>query len=134
MTAADTSVVVPAFASWHEDHAAATAAVRAGTRLPAHVVAESFAVLTRMPPPYRVAPAPVAEFLARRFPDPPLGLDPDAYPILVRRLADAGLAGGSVYDALVGETARRAGAVLLTRDRRAALVYELLGVTVRTVA
>lgn len=38
-----------------------------------------------------------------------------------------GLAGGSVYDALIAWTAQRAGATLLTRDRRAVRVYEVLG-------
>jgi predicted nucleic acid-binding protein len=33
-----------------------------------------------------------------------------------------------VYDAVVGLTARHAGATLLTRDRRAREVYDLLGV------
>ncbi|HEX2798109.1 MAG TPA: VapC toxin family PIN domain ribonuclease, partial [Thermoanaerobaculia bacterium] len=37
--------------------------------------------------------------------------------------------GGAVYDALVAETARHAGATLLTRDRRAIAVYEKIGVT-----
>ena len=48
---------------------------------------------------------------------------------LIELAAEAGLAGGSIHDALVAATARRAGAVLLTRDRRAAPIYELFGAT-----
>ena len=39
-----------------------------------------------------------------------------------------GVAGGAVYDALVGEAARVNGCRLLTRDQRAKRTYELLGV------
>jgi hypothetical protein len=36
--------------------------------------------------------------------------------------------GGAIYDALVGATDKHAGVKLLTRDRRATRMYELLGV------
>ncbi|MEX2240756.1 MAG: PIN domain-containing protein [Burkholderiales bacterium] len=55
MIAADTSVVVAAFASWHEGHAAALRALGRGVRVPAHVLLESYSVLTRLPPPHRAA-------------------------------------------------------------------------------
>jgi predicted nucleic acid-binding protein len=64
LIAVDTSVVVAAFASWHEGHRAALECLRRGLRLPAHVIAA---------------------------------------------------------------TASRAGAALLSRDRRAAATYDLLG-------
>jgi predicted nucleic acid-binding protein len=38
--------------------------------------------------------------------------------------------GGAAYDALIGATARSAGAKLYTCDRRARATYELLGVDV----
>ena len=50
---------------------------------------------------------------------------------LVRRLARAGRMGGGVYDALVALTAKAAGAVLVTADRRAVAAYELVGVEIR---
>lgn len=37
--------------------------------------------------------------------------------------------GGATYDALVGATAKHAGATLLTRDRRAVAIYEVVGAT-----
>jgi len=47
---------------------------------------------------------------------------------LIEQAASNGIAGGSVYDALIAATVRHAGARLLTRDRRAANTYERFGV------
>jgi phosphomannomutase len=47
---------------------------------------------------------------------------------LVTSVAEAGLRGGSVYDALVGATAVQAGARLLTLDRPAARTYRSVSV------
>ncbi len=41
-----------------------------------HVAIETYAVLTRPPPPHRAPPAVVAESLVRNFPGPPLALRP----------------------------------------------------------
>lgn len=128
MTAVDTSVVVAAFASWHEGHALALLALARRPRLPAHVALESFSVLTRLPPPHRALPAVVSEFLSATFTAAPLALPAKEQFELVAIATRAGLAGGAIYDALVGATAKRAGATLLTRDRRALATYEALGV------
>jgi len=45
-----------------------------------------------------------------------------------------GIAGGSVFDALVGAVAVEHDVALLTRDRRALETYRALGVQVRIVA
>ena len=49
-------------------------------------------------------------------------------------LADAGVAGGAVYDALVALAVREADAELLTRDARAAATYAALRVRFRLIA
>ena len=126
MLAVDTSVVVAAFATWHDGHRAALVALDRRPRLPAHVLLESYSVLTRLPPPHRASPATASSFLELRFTAPPLGLPPDDYRGLVEKAMRGGLAGGSVYDALIAWTAKRAGATLLTRDRRAVRAYEVL--------
>jgi predicted nucleic acid-binding protein len=127
--AVDTSVVVAAFASWHEGHRAATAALGRKPRVPAHVLIETYSVLTRLPSPHK-APSPVvADFLARRFPQAPLTLPARAWSRLVGLASEAGIAGGAIYDALIGATAHHAGATLLTRDRRATAVYQKLGIS-----
>jgi predicted nucleic acid-binding protein len=118
---------VPAFASWHEGHRAAVAVLDRRPRVPAHVVVETYSVLTRLPPPHRAPADLVAAFLAERIPHPPLVLPPRGYRGLVELAAAHGLAGGSIHDALVAAIARHAGALLLTRDRRAAAVYERVG-------
>ena len=47
MKAADTSVVIAAFASWHEKHEAARRALDEGLRLIEHCSLETYSVLTR---------------------------------------------------------------------------------------
>ncbi len=128
MIAVDTSVVVAAFASWHEGHRSALAVLARHPRLPAHVAVESFSVLTRLPPPHRAPAVLVRDFLVGRFTSPLLTLKAEAYPVLIAEATAAELAGGSIYDALIAATARQARATLLSRDRRAAGIYELMGV------
>lgn len=128
MIAVDTSVVVAGFASWHEGHRSAAAALAHKPRVPAHVLVEAYSVLTRLPPPHRAPADLVATFLAERFPDAPLVLPARAHLELLDTSARNGLTGGAVYDALIAATARRAGATLLTRDRRARLVYDRMKV------
>lgn len=128
MIAVDTSVVVAAFASWHEAHQPATATLARGARLPAHVSLETYSVLTRLPPPHRAPATVVLDFLDARFLDAPLELPGPSYLPLLREMMEAGLAGGSIYDALVAATAKHAGATLVTLDRRAIAVYEAVGV------
>jgi hypothetical protein len=50
---------------------------------------------------------------------------------LLRSLAQLQIAGGAVYDALVGAAAKEAGRVLLSGDARAADIYRQLGVDFR---
>ncbi len=128
MLAVDTSVVVAGFAAWHDGHEAALTVLDRRPRVPAHVLIESYSVLTRFPPPHRTPPAIAMSFLKRRFVDPPLGLQPDDHARLVELVGRRGLAGGSVYDALIAWTVKLAGATLLTRDRRAIRAYETIGV------
>lgn len=127
MKVADTSVVVAAFASWHEHHDAANAAI-ARSRLLAHVAAETLSTLTRLPDPYRVEATPVWEFLAARFPAGWLTLDGDQVRDILSLAIERGISGGAIYDALVAGAARAADATLLSLDRRAERTYRELGV------
>ena len=128
MIAVDTSVVVAAFASWHEGHASAAAVLNRAPRIPAHVVVETFSVLTRLPPPHR-APADVVQaFLAQRFVDAPLVLPPRGHMELIDRARREGITGGAIYDALIATTVLHAGATLVTRDQRARTIYDRMRV------
>jgi predicted nucleic acid-binding protein len=126
--AADTSTVVAAFASWHENHDAAREVLDSGLRLVEHCALETYSVLTRLPPPHRSPGRVVCDFLAARFPEPLLRLSPRAYRNFVLQLADHGVSGGAAYDGLIAATAVANGAELVTCDRRALPVYEAYGV------
>lgn len=128
MIAADTSVSVPALLSWHEAHTECRHAAR-GAAIPAHALAETYSVLTRLP--RFLTSGDAARLLAAAFP-PDRVLLPSAelQHRLVARCADADIVGGAVYDAYIGLTAAEGGALLLTRDRRAARAYEALGVEI----
>jgi predicted nucleic acid-binding protein len=129
--AADTSVVVAAFASWHESHRLARTALRGGAVLVAHCALEAYSVLTRLPTPHRAPRGLVHEFLRTQFTEPYLVLRAAEQRALTARLVELGIDGGSVYDALVALTAASAGATLVSCDRRAATTYERCGVAVR---
>jgi predicted nucleic acid-binding protein len=126
----DTSVVVAAFATWHEAHEAARRILDEAPRIPGHVALEAYSVLTRLPAPHRAPAGQVSRFLEAAFREPWLTLPSQDLAPLIDRLVDLRITGGGIYDALIGATALRAGATLVTRDRRALLVYERLGVDV----
>jgi predicted nucleic acid-binding protein len=130
VNAVDTSVAIPAFASWHRAHSSALEVVNAGAVIPAHAAFETYSVLTRMPDPHRASPSSVLRFLTESFESDWLMLTADSMAVLLAELASHGIHGGSTYDGLIGATARSAGAKLLTRDRRAKSIYDLLGVEV----
>ncbi len=127
---ADTSVVVPAVASWHTAHLRARDAATEVSRLPTHVVLEVMAVLTRLPHGLAVSARVAMDVVRRAFPGQPLVLPTREVDPLLRAMADAQLVGGAVYDALIGATARHAGARLLSLDRRAAPAYRAVGAAV----
>ena len=127
----DTSVAVPLVLADHDAHDATVDAVR-GIRLglAGHAWFETYSVLTRLPPGLRRSPATVRAILDSDFPETCF---PDATMVasLGAEIADLGIAGGAVYDALVGASARAFRLPLLSRDKRARATYESLGVDVR---
>ena len=127
MKAADTSLVIAAFASWHESHEAARRALDGGLYLIEHCALETYSVLTRLPPPHRVSGEVVRDFLTARFPGPWLRMNENAFRDFILGLPDRTVAGGAAYDALVAATAVGCEAELVTCDRRALLVYERYG-------
>ncbi len=128
MKAADTSLVVAAFASWHQAHDRARRALDSGLSLIEHCALETYSVLTRLPPPHRAPGDVVRDFLAARFPAPLLRLSATAYREFILGLPDRHVAGGAAYDALVAATAIANDAELVTCDQRAVPLYERYGV------
>ena len=128
MKAADTSIVVAAFASWHEQHNAARRELDGGLRLIDQCALETYSVLTRLPAPHRSPAGVVRDFLRARFPAPLLRLTPAGYRAFILNLVERNISGGAAYDALVAATAAAASADLVTCDRRAARVYDMYSV------
>lgn len=122
----DTSVLVPALIEDHPEHEAAHAAMSAVTALPAHVILETYSVLTRLPPPLRIS-AGDAETAIGALRHEVVGLPAGQTRRLVADCARRGVVGGAIYDAVVAATAAHHDLRLLTRDRRARSTYDAIG-------
>jgi len=130
----DTSVAVALVVADHEHHETTTSAL--GSRrlgLAGHAAFETFSVLTRLPPPARRTPSAVARVIEANFPDSRF-LSACAAASLLTELAQLGIAGGGVYDALVAATAAEHRLTLATRDRRALETYRALDVRIELLA
>jgi predicted nucleic acid-binding protein len=122
----DTSVAVALVVADHEHHKQTVEAI--GDRLiglAGHAAFETFSVLTRLPPPLRRTPGAVHQLISRDFPGSRFP-SAEAAGQLLSRLAPLGIAGGSVYDAMVATAAIEHGLTLATRDRRAIDTYRAL--------
>jgi predicted nucleic acid-binding protein len=126
----DTSVAVALSVTVHSAHAASVEALDGQVLgLAGHAWFETFSVLTRLPGSSRRTAAEVHRLLDHNFPRSRF-LDARTQQALGPRLVDAGIAGGAVYDALVGAAAAHHGLPLMSRDRRAVETYRKLDVDV----
>lgn len=125
--AVDTSCMVAAVCTWHEHHAAAAASIERrldrGEQLAvaAHALVETYAVLTRLPAPHRLAPADAWALVKANFVEHAtvVTLNAPGHVALLRRLATRGIGGGRTYDEVIGACARQAKAdSLLTFNSR----------------
>jgi predicted nucleic acid-binding protein len=119
--------MVAAVCAWHERHRAAVTEIERrldrGERMAiaAHAIAESYAVLTRLPAPYRLAPADAWTLVHTNFVTGAtiVALDGPAQVSVLARLAREGIGGGRTYDALIAACAGVSGAeALLTFNPR----------------
>lgn len=124
----DTSVAIALVVADHEHHESTFRAL-GGRRLglAGHAAFETFSVLTRLPVPARCSPEVVTRLLAANFPESRY-LSAEGAAALLGRMAGENVAGGAVYDALVGAAAAEHQLVLVTRDRRALDTYRAFGV------
>ena len=129
----DTSVAIALIVEDHEAHLVALEAVK-GRRLglSGHAWFEAYSVLTRLPGALRRSPADALRVLAHNFPAS-VFLGEDVSLALGTELADLGVSGGAVYDALVGAAARQHQRPLVSADARARPVYEAIGVELELV-
>ena len=114
----DTSVLVAACVAAHPEHSRSVSWLedakngRIDLSVAAHSLAEMYSVLTRLPVKPRISPA-VARRLVRENAEQPatvIALKTRDYGVVLQRIADRGLAGGLVYDALIVRAAEKAGA------------------------
>jgi predicted nucleic acid-binding protein len=125
--ALDTSCMVAAVCAWHVRHAAAAAEIERrldrGDRMAiaAHAIAETYAVLTRLPAPHRLAPTDAWTLVRTNFVDNAtlVTLDGPAQVAVLAQLAATGIGGGRTYDGLIAACAALSHAkALLTFNSR----------------
>jgi predicted nucleic acid-binding protein len=124
----DTSVAVALMVADHQHHKATSRQL--GQRrlgLAGHAAFETYSVMTRLPPPARRTPATVAQMIAVNFPFSRY-LSAGQAAEVITTIADQGIGGGSIYDALIAAVAAEYGIRLATRDRRALDTYRIFGI------
>lgn len=109
----DTSLLIAAFARAHPGHEASERlflrAERSKSSCAAHTLVETYSVLTRLPASPRITPAQALLFLQDvRLRITAVGLDEPQHHDLLARLAEQGIGGGRVHDALILECASKA--------------------------
>jgi predicted nucleic acid-binding protein len=108
--------MVAAVCTWHEHHAAAAASIerrlarRERMAIAAHALVETYAVLTRLPAPHRLAPADAWSLVNGNFATRAtvVALSSAAHMRLLEALAAGGIGGGRTYDALIAASAGQA--------------------------
>ena len=112
----DTTVLIAALLEQHQDHARAFPALERVQQgmdvgfIAAHSLAEMYAVLTKVPAPFRHAPEQallsIEENILKYF--KVADLSADDYAALLREAALSGIQGGTIYDALLLKCASKA--------------------------
>lgn len=127
LVAADATVTIAAVIGWHERHKEAGAAIEAALArkalvLPAAVLVESYAILTRLPAQHRLAHADAFHLLRSSYATAQIaGLRTRDTWSLIRRWSVDSIGGSDAYDAMLIDAARQAGAKMLLTFRRAEL-------------
>ncbi|MFT4233952.1 MAG: PIN domain-containing protein [Microbacterium sp.] len=122
----DTSVLVPALLPAHEHHALCRRDIRPVSTVPAHVLLETYRVLTSLPGAHRVPPAAASEAL-HALGWSPRQLSASKYLPLIAQLATSKRGGGPIFDAQIAATCTQHGLRLLTLDQRAVPTYDAFG-------
>lgn len=110
----DANCLVAAALAQHEHHRATITELsrrRAAGQamvMAAHALLEAYAVLTRLPPPHRLAPADAVTVLDRNWGDAEtIALTGAESWRVLRELAAAGVSGGRTYDGCIAASARK---------------------------
>jgi hypothetical protein len=105
----DSSCMIAAVCLWHEHQdAVARSFERRAKRglslvIAGHALLEAYAVLTRLPSPYRLSGADASSLLTGNFSNRAsvIGCDGQIYTSMLSRLPASGTTGGRSYDALI---------------------------------
>lgn len=126
----DTSAAIAFLVSDHTQHDPVFEALAdRDLGLAGHAAFETFSVLTRLPAANRLSPATAVGLIKSNFPHTRY-LSAEATGRLLASLPRSNIAGGSVYDALVGAAAAEHGLPLVTSDLRAVGTYHQVGVDI----
>ncbi|MEP6814004.1 MAG: PIN domain-containing protein [Marmoricola sp.] len=128
LVTADTSVVVPFLAEWHDAHELVVGWMDGVNVLPAHVMYETVATTSRLPGGLALDPGAVVTWLRSHFTDRPLTLGAADVWLPLEAVMTGRLNGGQVYDAIIAATTKVSKAKLLSLDRRAERTYRAIGV------
>lgn len=123
----DSSVLIPALAQLHPEHALCRPQLGRLSALPAHVLLETYSWLTGQGAGVSFRPEAaraVLEALRLEI----VQLPAEGYLKLIDRFASRQRSGAAIYDAQIAATAKHHGLKLLSRDRRAAATYDIIGV------
>jgi len=124
--ALDTNVIVAGLLSWHEHYEVAAVQLiellesKVEIVLPLPALVEAYSVMTRLPPPRRLASKDAIEILKGSFRHRValVGLDGNEGWDLIEDLGQRSITGGTAYDGLILACARKGGARrLLTFNR-----------------
>src|SRR5262245_11199934 len=117
----DTSCMITVICTWHEHHERAAKEIahrlnRGETMIiAAPALVEAYAVLTRLPSPYRLSPTDALILLDNNFISTTkiTALDGSSYRALLRQAPADGIVGGQTHDAVVAACALHAKAATL---------------------
>lgn len=141
IVALDSSVIVAALLDGHEHHASALPLVQEALKAPRNVVVpvpalvESYSVMTRLPPPWRVRADDARHMLSATFQGRAIlvALDGAEVWTMLASLGSSGVVGGATYDAHIAACAMKARAThLATFNRRHFERFDLGAMTLLT--
>jgi predicted nucleic acid-binding protein len=131
--------MIATMCTWHEHHSQVAEEIELrfdrGEELfvAAPALIETYAVLTRLPPPYRLSPADTWTLLEANFITATriVALAGRAYRTLLRRAPHEGIVGGRIYDTVIATCAMKAKvAVLLTFNETHFLPFTAWGLEI----
>ena len=136
----DTSCLVALLCGWHEHHEATLKEMNHRKRsgqtvvLAAHSLIETYAVLTRLPYPYRLSEQDAWSLLEGNFSKTQIvELTSAQYWKVLELCCAKTISGGQVYDSVIASCARKAkAAVLLTWNRQHFVIFQDKDLVVET--